>query len=128
MAQGQFDFSIVDSDDANSRIRQKKPVEMIFPDQDTDGIGTLVLPNAVLLIKGAPHPDNARRLIDHLLSKETERKLAFAECAQIPLHPGVETPPNVPKLEAIKVLRIDYQQIGKKTSEIQPFLKAWVGY
>jgi len=128
VAQGQFDFSIVDSDDANNRIRQNKPVEMIFPDQGKGEMGTLILPNVALLIKGAPHPDNAKRLIDYLLSKETERKLAFADCAQIPLHPGVEIPPNVPRLEKIKVMAVDYRQIGKKTSEIQPFLKTWVGY
>lgn len=128
VAQGQFDFSVVDSDDANSRIRQGKPVEMIFPDQGKDELGMLILPNAVLLIKGAPHPENAKKLIDYLLSRQTERRLALAECAQIPLHPDVETPSNVPRLEAIKVMRVDYRQIGRKTTELQAFLKAWVGY
>jgi iron(III) transport system substrate-binding protein len=128
VALGQFAFSIVDSDDANNRIRQNKPVEMIYPDQGKDEIGTLIMPNVALLIKGSPHPENARKLIDYLLSKETERKLAFADCAQIPLHPGVEVPPNVPKIEAIKVMSVDYARVAQKALEIQPFLKSWVGY
>lgn len=128
VALGQFDFSIVDSDDANNRIRQNKPVEMIYPDQGKDGIGTLIVPNVVLLIKGAPHPENGKKLIDYLLSKETERKLAFADCAQIPLHPGVEVPLNVPRIETIKVMAVDYAWVAKKALEIQPFLKSWVGY
>jgi len=128
VALGQFDFSIVDSDDANNRIRQKKPVEMIYPDQGKDEIGTLIMPNVALLIKSCPHPENARKLIDYLLSKETERRLAFADCAQIPLHPGVEVPPNVPKIEAIKVMSVDYARVAQKALEVQPFLKSWVGY
>jgi len=128
VALGQFDFSIVDSDDANNRIRQNKPVEMIYPDQGKDEIGTLIVPNVALLIKGSPHPENARKLIDYLLSKETERKLAFADCAQIPLHPGVEVPPHVPKIETIKAMSVDYSRMAQKALEIQPFLKSWVGY
>ena len=127
-ASGEFALSLVDSDDAINRMKQGKPVEMIYPDQGKDEIGCLILPNVVILIKGAPHPENAKRLIDYLLSKETERKLAFADCAQIPLHSGVETPQDVPKIENIKSMRIDYAKVAQKLREIQPFLKEWVGY
>lgn len=128
VASGEFDFSLVDSDDAVNRMKQGKPVEMIYPDQGKDEIGCLILPNVVVLIKGAPNSGNAKRLIDYLLSKETERKLAFADCAQIPLHPGVETPPYVQKIENIKIMRIDYARVARNLGEIQPFLKEWVGY
>lgn len=128
VASGEFDFSLVDSDDAINRIRQGKPVEMIRPDQFKDGIGCLLLPNATILIKGAPHTENAKKLIDYLLSKETERKLALTDAAQIPLHPGVETPPDVLKIENIKIMRIDYAKVAQNLQGIQPFLKMWVGY
>jgi iron(III) transport system substrate-binding protein len=124
---GEFDFSLVDSDDAANRIKQGKSVEMIVPDQEKNGVGSLILPNAVVLIKKSPHPKQARKLIDYLLSKETERKLAFADCAQIPLHPGVETPPAVPRLEKIRVMKADYAAIAREMQEIQPFLKTWSG-
>ncbi|MCP4707989.1 MAG: extracellular solute-binding protein [Planctomycetes bacterium] len=123
---GQFDFSLVDSDDAVSRIRQGKAIDMIYPDQKENEIGCLIVPNAVVLIKGAKHPANARKLIDYLLSKETERKLAFADCAQIPLHTGVETPAEVKPIEQIKVMEIDYGRVAKKMEEIQVYLKQWV--
>jgi len=127
VATGQVDFSLVDSDDAVNTKKQGKPVEMIYPDQDPDGIGVLILPNAVALIKGAPHTENGKRLIDYLLSKETERKLAFADCAQIPLHPGVETPPEIRRIEEIKSMRVSYADLARKMEEIQPFLKEWAG-
>ncbi len=128
VASGQYEFRLVDSDDAVSRIRQGKNIEMVYPDQGENDLGCLIVPNAVVLINGARHPDNARKLIDYLLSKETERKLAFADCAQIPLHPGVEIPAELKPIEKIKVMNIDYGQVAKKTVEIQPYLKQWVGY
>jgi len=128
VAQGEFDFSLVDNDDAVNRIRQGMDIEMIFPDQREGEIGCLLLPNAVMLIKDAPHPENGKRLIDYLLSKETERKLAFADCAQIPLHPGVEIPPELKGIKDIKTMKVDYSEVARKLVEIQPFLKKWVGY
>lgn len=128
VASGGFYFSLVDSDDAVSRIKQDKQVEMIYPDQGENEIGCLILPNATVLIKGAAHPNNAKKLIDYLLSKETELKLAFADCAQIPLHPDVKIPPYVIRIENIKILQIDYAKAAKKLREIQPYLKEWVGY
>ncbi|NIA21593.1 MAG: extracellular solute-binding protein [Anaerolineaceae bacterium] len=127
VAAGQYDFSLVDSDDAVNRMRQGKPVTMVYPDQGGNGIGCFIVPNAAVLIKGGPHPKAARRLIDYLLSRETERKLAFADCAQIPLHPGVQTPPELKPIKDIKVMRVNYAEVARKMVEIQPFLKAWMG-
>lgn len=124
---GQVDFSLVDSDDAVNQKKQGKPVEIIYPDQDANGIGVLILPNAVALIKGGPHTENGKRLIDYLLSKDTERKLAFADCAQIPLHSGVEIPPEIRRIEDIKTMRVGYADLARRMEEIQPFLKEWAG-
>ncbi len=128
VAAGERDFSLVDSDDAVNRIRQGKTVTMIYPDQEEEGLGCFIVPNAAILIKGAPHPRAARQLIDYLLSNETERKLAFADCAQIPLHPAVKIPPELKPLSAIKVMPVNYADVAKKMVEIQPFLKAWMDF
>lgn len=128
VASGQFDFSLVDSDDAVSRIRQGKSIEMVYPDQGENDIGCLIIPNAVVLINGAKHPENAKKIIDYLLSKSTEKKLAYADCAQIPLHSGVETPAEVRPIESLKVMDVSYGQVAEKMQEIQPYLKQWVGY
>jgi iron(III) transport system substrate-binding protein len=127
VAAGQADFSLVDSDDAVNRKKQGKPVEIVYPDQEPNGLGVLILPNAVALIKGGPHPENGKKLIDYLLSKSTERKLAFADCAQIPLHAGVDTPPEVRRIEDIKPMRVGYADLARKMEGIQPFLKEWTG-
>jgi len=124
----EFAFSLVDSDDATNVIRDGKGVKQIYPDQQQGGLGCLVLPNAAVLIKGGPNPENGKKLIDYLLSAETERKLAFADCAQIPLHEGVQTPSDVRKIEDIKTMDVNYEAVAKKLQEIQGYLKQWSGY
>jgi iron(III) transport system substrate-binding protein len=126
VADGQFDFSLVDSDDAVNRMRQGEAVSMVYPDQEEGGIGCFIVPNTVVLIEGAPHPTEAGKLIDYLLSNETEHALALADCAQIPLHPGVEAPPELKAIEDIEVMQVDYAEVAKKMVDIQPFLKAWM--
>ena len=127
VAAGAYDFSLVDSDDAVNRMRQGKPVTLVYPDQKKNEIGCFIVPNTVLLIRNSPHPDTAKRLIDYLLSRETERKLALADCAQIPLHPGVPAPPELKSIDDIRVMKVDYAGVAEKMVEIQPYLKNWTG-
>lgn len=127
VASGELAFALVDSDDGIARIKQNKPIDMIYPDQGMGEVGTLIVPNAVVLIRGAPHVDNAKKLMDYLLSVETEKKLAFADCGQIPLHKGVETPPVVRPIESFRAMTVDYALVAKKMQQIQPFLKDWSG-
>ncbi len=128
VANREFVFSLVDSDDATNAIRDGKSVRQVYPDQEEGELGCLVLPNAAVLIKGGPNPENGKKLIDYVLSSQTERKLAFADCAQIPLHKGVETPDDVIKIEELKSMEVDFEVVAEKLQEIQPYLKKWVGY
>ncbi len=128
VANKEFVFSLVDSDDATNAIRDGKHVKQITPDQEEGGLGCLVLPNATVLIKDGPNPENGKKLIDYLLSPQTERKLAFADCAQIPLHERVDTPNDVIKIEELKTMKVNFESVAKKLPEIQPYLKEWVGY
>ena len=126
VARGEFAFSLVDSDDVVSRMRQHLPIELVYPDQRADGLGCFLVPNAVVLIAGAPHAELGKRLIDYLLSKETEAKLARSDAAQIPLHSGVEGPPELRPIEQIKTWNVNYAELAAKLQAIQPFLKRWV--
>ncbi len=127
VASGKYDFSLVDTDDGVNRMKQGKPITMVYPGQGENGRGCFIVPNAVVLVAGAPHPKEARLLIDYLLTRETERKLAFADCAQIPLRPGVPSPAELKPLAEIKVMQVNYAEVAKKMVEIQPYLKSWLG-
>ena len=126
VASNSYAFSLVDSDDAVSRLRQGKAIEIIYPDQKDDEIGVFVVPNAVMLIKNAPHAKEAKMLIDYLLSKESEAKLAFADCAQIPLHRGVAMPQELKPISQIKVMQVDYAKVAEEMMAIQGYLKDWL--
>ena len=128
VAAGAFQFALADSDDVHSRQKQGLPVEGVYPDQDAQGVGCFIVPNAVVLVNGGPHPLAGRKLIDYLLSRETEKKLAYSDAAQIPLHPDVETPPDVRRLETLKVMTVDYVQVAARMQVIQSLLKDWVGH
>jgi iron(III) transport system substrate-binding protein len=128
VAKGLARFALVDSDDVYSRQKQGQAVDGSYPDQEAGGLGCFIVPNAVLLIKGAPHPEPARKLIDYLLSRETEKKLAYSDAAQIPLHPGVDTPSHVPHIDTLRIMAVDYAVVAAKMQQIQPWLSDWVGH
>lgn len=111
VAQGEVPIGFTDTDDAHSAMQAGKPVAMHFPDKD--GIGTLMIPNTVALVAGAPHPEAARRLIDYLLSPAVERRLADADSMQIPVRDGVERPPHVPAYDAIKGMDVDFADVAR---------------
>ncbi len=75
---GQLVVGLTDTDDALAAIEKGHQVEMIFPDQEKGGIGTLIVPNTVALISGANNPAAGKKLIDYILSKETEKMLIDA--------------------------------------------------
>jgi iron(III) transport system substrate-binding protein len=128
VATGPFQFALVDSDDVHSRQKQGQSIDGVYPDQEEGGLGCFIVPNAVVLIKNGPHAEVGKKLIDYLLSRETEKKLAYSDAAQIPLHRGVETPPDVRRLDTLKTMKVDYAQVAVKMQAIQPLLKDWVGH
>jgi ABC-type Fe3+ transport system substrate-binding protein len=46
-------------------------------------MGTLFIPNTLCIIRGGPNPENARRLLDYLLTPEIEIRLAREASAQL---------------------------------------------
>jgi iron(III) transport system substrate-binding protein len=92
---------VTDTDDALGEMEKNSKLAMVFPDRD--GLGTLFIPNSVMIIKNGPDPEGARKLVDYLLSPEVEKRLAEGSGHQIPLNPevkaklpaGLETPATV---------------------------------
>lgn len=121
---GEIALGLTDTDDAFEAKKESRDVDYIFPDQQENGLGTLIMPNALSVINGSPNPENGRKLMDYLLSRETEAKLA-ASCAQMPLIKGTSMPAGVPSLDDIIPMKIDYDRTSKKLEEIQPWLKQW---
>ena len=116
---GDVAVGFTDTDDANEAIRDGKPVRAIYPDQD--GFGTLLIPNTVALIAGAPHADAGRKLMDYLLSTSMEERLANSDSVQIPLRPGIPTPKNVRPLASIRAMQVDWNRLADKLDDAMKF-------
>lgn len=124
VAAGDFAFGIADTDDGTVAVNDGKPVGVIYPDQD--GMGTLLIPNAAVLIANGPNPANGKKFIDYLLTADAEQALAAGEAAQMPLRPGVSVPANVKRVEDIKTMSVDYEKLGARLEDLsRGYLKEW---
>ncbi len=123
VASGEVAFGIADTDDAAEAVHEGAPVDVVYPDQD--GIGTLVMPTAVVLVKG-PHPEEARRLADYLLSPRAEQKLVEL-ASHIPLRSDVSPVPGTRRAGEFKTMQVDYAKIADAMERLQPWLRQWAG-
>ncbi len=121
---GEVAFGLTDTDDANEAAKAGAPVEMVYPDQD--GLGTLVMPTVVVLMRGGPNPEAGRKLVDYLLSAEAERMMAES-AAHMPLRAGVQAPAGVKRVSDIRAMEVDYARVADEMEKIQPWLRQWAG-
>lgn len=119
---GECWFGLTDTDDAFDALIAGKPVKMVYPDQQT--FGTMVFPNTIMLIKNAKHKENAKKLIDFLLSPEVEEELANT-ALQIPLKSSSKIPESIKKygLEKIKPINIHWKDVYIYLNKSLIFLK-----
>lgn len=114
VAKGTLRCGLTDTDDAVMELEAGKPVKIIYLDTAQDQMGTLFIPNTLSIVKGAPHPWAAARLIDFLLSTEVEALLAAGPSAQIPLSRKYQGSVRVKTPQQIKALRVDFSQAARQ--------------
>ncbi|MCW5979709.1 MAG: extracellular solute-binding protein [Bryobacteraceae bacterium] len=125
VAAGDFAVGITDTDDFNVAFQEGKPVAAVYPDQD--GMGTLIVPNAAVLVRGGPNPDGGKQFIDYLLRPETEKALAESEAAQMPVRPGVAVPDYVQPLDELQPMQVHYGELADLLERLSAgFLREWV--
>jgi iron(III) transport system substrate-binding protein len=123
VARGAYAWGLTDTDDANGAVEDGLPAKWLLPDQEDDGIGTLVIPNSVALVKGGPNPAGGKALIDYLLSPAVEKRLAELRSMQIPLNPAVEAPDRVPKLPSIRTMDVPFEAMAAEMPESVAFIR-----
>jgi len=121
VAQGEVAFGLTDTDDANLALLAGKPVAVVFPDQEEGGLGTLLIPNAVSVLKGAPHLAEAQALIDYLVSAQVEETLAKARSVQVPLRAGLARADWMPA--SIHTTAVTWDEVGARFADARAFVK-----
>jgi iron(III) transport system substrate-binding protein len=118
VAAGEFAFGIADTDDFCTAVKEGQPVGALFPDQKT--FETLVIPNALVLLAGAPNPQQGKEFIDFLLRPEIQKLLSTGR-----LETSVRE--AIPSLNGIKSMQVDYGKLVSESKELsQGFLKEWI--
>lgn len=102
---GHLDAGLTDTDDACSAVAKGGKVAIVVPDQGPDGMGTLIVPNTVALVAGAPNAEAGRRLVDYLLSREVASGLAERGWFHAPLR-DLGTQAECPLPERIETFRV----------------------
>lgn len=120
VASGELLFGLTDTDDALGAVRDGAPVDMVIPDQDD--LGTLVIPQTVAILQKAPHPVQARALVDYLLSDEVEKRMVESGFCQIPARPK-NASAGGHSFASIKVLNVGFEDILQQLPTAQRDLK-----
>ncbi|MEM8713347.1 MAG: extracellular solute-binding protein [Planctomycetota bacterium] len=128
---GELAWAWTDTDDYRVAEEKGFPVKRVYPDQeagegvlevDGEPLGTLLIPNTIMLLKDAPNAEAAKTFIDWVLRREIEQKLAESRSAQIPVRDDVPRPAHVGKIGDFRVMKVDYaalgRTIGDRTTEL----------
>jgi len=110
VADGSVMFGLTDTDDSIGAIERGAPVEMVFLDQGHDEMGTLLIPNTVAMIKDGPNVEEAKLLIDYLLSEETVGELVELGWFQLPLR-DLEVDQEYFDANSVKGMDVNYVEI-----------------
>lgn len=96
---GIYSVGLTDSDDVSNTLANGGKLTLVVPDQN--GERTLAMPTTVGLVKGAKHAENAKKLVDFLVSKQAEQKLLEMKFARWSVRGAGP--------ESIKAMKIDYR-------------------
>ncbi|HWC99103.1 MAG TPA: extracellular solute-binding protein [Candidatus Sulfopaludibacter sp.] len=123
VAEGDADFALVTSDVALTLLRKGLSMDIEYPDQGPGDLGTMLIPNAVAVMKGCKNLDGARKLVSFLTSTEGERRIIRLSPWQIPFNEGVGTASPYMRLPgAIHVMPVDYPAAARKLPDLEKIL------
>ncbi len=121
--EGGVAFGFTDTDDFEAQRGKGAPVAAVFPDQGPGEIGTVVLPVTVSLVRGGPHPENARRLYDWLVSPAAEEALSASEYVSIPVRPAAKPGPHAFSQAGFRSAAVDWRKAGEEIDAVLAMAK-----
>jgi len=110
---GQADICFTDTDDVYAAQRNGSPVAMNYLNQGGDG--PLAIPNTAAIIAGAPHPNEAKELMEYLLSEQLELMLVQSDSHNCPIRPALAG--QYPLYAVPNPLDIDYDKVADSLPE-----------
>ncbi|MFM7316993.1 MAG: extracellular solute-binding protein, partial [bacterium] len=127
VAAGKLAFGLTDTDDALVIRQQGHQVELVYPDSDANGLGTLFIPNTLAMIKGGPNSEGAARLLDWLYRPETETRLSAGPSGQIPLSAMATKSGRVESPTTVKPMPADFEKAAELFDNVMKRLAGLFG-
>jgi len=117
VADGEYAVGITYENIAGLYVRSGASMKIVYPAE-----GTAVIPDGNALIRGAPHPEAAKRFLDFLLSKSVQEMLA-QKLSLRSVRMDVAAPPGLVPIDKIKAAPgFDFRKGAQKRDE---YLKKW---
>ncbi|MBI4344517.1 MAG: extracellular solute-binding protein [Euryarchaeota archaeon] len=111
VGKGEFAIGLTNSPNYHLAIKANYPVGVVYPDQGDGGVGALVNPNTVAIIKGARNAEAARKFVDFILGPEAQALLNKG-AYEIPLVPGAD-PGEVRPLKDFRQSKVSQQRLAE---------------
>lgn len=102
VAAGNLVAGLTDNDDVANGKADGQPIDAVLPDQD--GLGTLLIPTTIALVKGAPHSGAGKKLIDFLSSPDVEKELIAKNFLAYSVHGDVP----------VRGMDVDYTELSRQ--------------
>lgn len=118
-ARGETGVAIVFLHDALMERASGFPIDIVMPEE-----GTGYEIGCVSIIRGARHPENAKRFVDYALSAKGQEVGASAHAWQWPSNRGAKPPPIDVKLDDVKLIEFDHKRWGSKLERTR-LLERW---
>jgi iron(III) transport system substrate-binding protein len=110
VGRGEVGVGILFAHDILGSIDKGFPLEMSLPQEGT-GYDLF----CVVMLKGAPEPEEAKRFIDWSLTPEAVELLAASEYFDVPTHPKAKVHDLVKPYQSAKLITFDFNWAGSST-------------
>jgi iron(III) transport system substrate-binding protein len=109
---GEFDIGLVNHYYVELEKQEGSDVEAIYTDQEPGGFGVLFNVASAGITASADHTDNARKLMEFLLTPSVQERFARANF-EYPVLPGLDAAPGVRPLGAFRTTDLSLEDLGK---------------
>lgn len=108
---GEFDVGLVNHYYVELEKQEGSDVEAVYTDQERGGFGVVFNVASAGITASADNAENARKLMDYLVTPEVQERFARANF-EYPVLPGLEPAPGVRPLGSFRIARVSLEELG----------------
>jgi iron(III) transport system substrate-binding protein len=111
VGRGEFDVGLVNHYYVELVKEEGDELEAVYTDQAPGGFGVVFNVASAGITAPSEHPDDARKLMDYLLTPEVQERFAGANF-EYPVLPGLDAAPGVAPLDEVRTADVSLEELG----------------